>query len=714
MRRWEVLYSTWKNFTNGKNFGTVLLVQPKTPTTSENSAAITGTIRTTGKGMGFVTVAGQPAIKGQEVVIEPDFIGTALNGDEVEIIVTGKHFKVERGRPRQKTTAIQGGFQQMAGQVVRVISRAKTDFVGELVEHDGKWWVRPDDRRAYADFLIPESALGQAKKADAKKLKVVVRLVSWQKNEQHPTGEIIQVIGQKGVHETEIQSIILDRGIDVRFPEPVMAEAEQTEKTEKPLRAEEITRRRDFRQTLTVTIDPIDAKDFDDAISFKKLPADSSGTSGNRYEIGVHIADVSYYVRPGTALDYEAAKRSFSVYLVDRTIPMLPEVLSNDLCSLNPNEDRFAFSAVFVMDDSGTVHERWFGRTVINSAKRFSYESAQETLNGGGDEKLFNELTTLNAIAKKMQAENYRRGAIDFAQDEVKFKLDENGKPIAIVKKERLDTHKLVEEYMLLANREVAEFIFKKHGGAVGKAGGEMSGNRGASIYRIHDVPDGERLTELGMFLQALGYHLPVKQGKITAREINILLKSVEGVPEESLIKTATIRSMAKAAYSTQNIGHFGLGFSYYTHFTSPIRRYTDLVVHRVLADILENKPPHNEQLEKIADHASDREILAAEAERASIKFKQVEYMSERIGKEFSGTISGVTDWGIYIEEVETRCEGMVPLRELSGNDFFIFNPKTYTVEGERTRKKYRLGDSVRFKVVKADLDSKTLDYRIV
>gem|GEM_PF-487972 len=697
-------------------------------TSHESTGSAVGIIRTNAKGFGFVTITGTGAApktgkkkRDEEVVINPEFVNTAFNGDEVAIIITGKYFDVKKGKSARRTSVEQGDFVQMAGQVTQVMRRARTQFVGTLVKHDNKTWVKPDDRRMYAEFLIPNAPQPTEIKTAAEK--VVVKLVQWRPNEQFPTGEVVQVIGNKGEHEVEIQSILLDRGIDQAFPENVLAEAKKIEQSEHPLQPAEIAKRRDVRKTLTFTIDPVDAKDFDDAISFKKI---TDGPHAGRYEIGVHIADVSYYVRPGTALNEEALKRSFSVYLVDRTIPMLPEVLSNDLCSLNPHEDRFAFSCICVIDDAGHVHDRWFGRTVINSDHRFSYESAQAVLDknlkftsdananrvGPGGHEYVAELTKLNQIAKKMQAENYKKGAIDFAQDEVKFKLDAKGKPIAIIKKPHLDTHKLVEEYMLLANREVAEFIFKKQNKHV-HVGGEMSGNRDASIYRIHDLPERERLTELAMFLQALGYNLPVKQGKITARDINVLLESVRGVPEESLIKTATIRSMAKAAYSTQNIGHFGLGFSFYTHFTSPIRRYTDLVVHRVLADILSGSPEGQKNLEKISSHASEREIVAAEAERASIKYKQVEYMSERIGKQFTGTISGVTDWGIYIEDAETRCEGMVPLREL-GNDYFIFNPKTYTVEGEKTRKKYRLGDTVRFAVVRADLDSKTLDYKIV
>jgi len=667
----------------------------------EEKKVLTGTIRTTAKGLGIVTVDSLD----EQVIIEPEFVNHALHGDEVEIIITGKRFKVERGRPAsrlggpgQKTqseqgkpVSHQGGHAEPAGQVVKILRRAKKQFVGELTEDKGRMWLKPDDRKVYVHFLVSGEKSGVGKK-------VLVKMTQWEKNEQFPTGEIIQVLGEKGNHETEIQSIILDRNIDTHFPPEVEHEAEEIEEREKPLRADEIALRRDFRNTLTVTIDPFDAKDFDDALSLKKL-------ENGLYEIGIHIADVSHYVREGTALDHEAQKRSFSVYLVDRTIPMLPEILSNDLCSLNPNQDRFAFSAVFTMDLEGAIKDRWFGKTVINSNKRFSYEEAQDSLDKKG--LYFEELSLLNSIAKKLKHDNYLEGAIEFEQDEVKFKLDENGKPLSVQKKERLDTHKLIEEFMLLANREVAEFIFKFQKGK----------SNAASIYRIHDVPHSERIEELSLFLKALGYHLPVKQGKTTSQDINTLLKGIEGKPEASLIRTATIRSMAKAIYSPKNIGHFGLAFEYYTHFTSPIRRYPDLVVHRVLENILTNNKQKVKDefrlMRTISEHATEKEIAAAEAERASIKYKQVEYMSERIGQEFDGIISGVTEWGIYVEEVNTKCEGMVPLREMN-NDYYVFNRKTYSVKGEKTKKEFRLGDNVRFKVMKADLDGKTLDYKLV
>src|SRR3989344_3750278 len=467
------------------------------------------------------------------------------------------------------------------------------------------------------------------------------------------------------------------------------------------LLGKKIKKRRDMLGTTTFTIDPFDAKDFDDAISFKDL-------GDNKYEIGIHIADVSHFVTPGTELDREAEKRGLSVYLVDRTIPMLPEILSNDFCSLNPDEDKLTFSAIFTMTGDGKVLDEWFGRTVIHSNKRFAYEEAQEVIDGKLSGPYQTELRKLREIDQKLEKAKYHGGGINFETEEVKFVLDFKGKPIRVYKKSRLETHKLVEEFMLLANRSVAKFVF-------------MSQNKGflkgkQSVYRIHAKPDPDRIQDLATFLKALGFDLRNKEGLVTSKDINTLLKEVEGTPNEELIKTAAIRSMAKAAYSTKNIGHFGLAFSYYTHFTSPIRRYPDLLVHRFLErELSGGKIEQNEfeKFERICLSSSELEKKASDAERASIKYKQVEYMQEHIGEEFAGTITGVVEWGIYIEEKETKCEGMIKIRDL-GDDYFTLDEKNYTVVGQKTGKKFRLGDTVKFKVVGADLDKRALDYSLV
>ena len=578
-------------------------------------------------------------------------------------------------------------------EVKKIIDKKKKEYVGVIENKGFGLCLVTDDKRLYSDIYIPQKNTGKAKQGD----KALVRITEWSQDEKTPIGEIIEIIGRHGEHDSEMRAILLERGIASDFPATVVNEAKEIHKTERGISPTELKRRKDFRNTLTFTIDPFDAKDFDDAISFKDL--------GNEfYEVGVHIADVSHYVRPGNALDHEARERGFSVYLVDRTIPMLPEVLSNDLCSLNPHEDKYAFSSVFKLDKKGHVHERWFGQTIINSNRRFTYEEAQESIVKGGDYE--NELRILNNIAKELRAEKERAGAIDFEQDEVKFVLDEVGKPIKVVRKKRFDAHKLVEEYMLLANREVALYMSKA-----------ASTAHAGFLYRIHDKPDEERIAELSILVRALGHELPISPKGIKVKDLQMLMKKVEGRSEEALVKTAAVRSMAKAVYSVQNVGHFGLAFEYYTHFTSPIRRYADLIVHRMLASELAKSPIAKGVWtihKKIAEETSEKEIRAAEAERASIKYKQIEYMKEQIGKEFMGTISGVTEWGIYIEDDETKSEGMSRLRDLPGNDFYAIDAKNYAVIGQKTKKKFSLGDKVKFKVMGADMERRTLDVAIV
>ncbi len=638
---------------------------------------IKGIISVSSKGIGFLEVPGSV----DDLEIQSEHLNTALHKDEVEaVIIPG----MVRGR-RQ-------------GKVLAVTKRAKESFVGTLVKEGGVLALAADDKRCYPFIKIVPPVPKDAETG----MKALVRLLPWTDPEVQPEGQIERVIGRKGEHNAEMASIVLERGIDTDYPIAVEKEAEHIEKTEKPIPSAEIAKRRDFRNTLTTTIDPVDAKDFDDAISFKKLP-------DGWCEVGVHIADVSHYVREGTALDAEARKRGFSVYLVDRTIPMLPEVLSNDICSLNPNEDKLVFSAVFEINDKAEIRSRWFGKGVICSAKRFSYEEAQLSLDNPAGLH-HEELTTLNRMAKIMREAKWKKGAIDFEQDEVRFELDPiSGKPLRIYKKERLDTHKLVEEYMLLANREVATFMWKAF---------EKKSQKSPFIYRIHDTPDTDRIAELALFVKALGYHLPLTpKGSVTAQDLQALFKQIAGKAEEGMIKTAAVRSMAKAVYTTKNIGHFGLAFEYYTHFTSPIRRYADLLVHRVLFKHLSGEPIGEDEwvrYEKMAMENTDREIAAAEAERASKKYKQIEYMLDHVGEEFDGVISGVTEWGIYLEENDTKAEGMVKLRDLPGNDFYMLDPKTYSVVGESTKRRFTLGDKVRFKIMSADMERKTLDLKLV
>jgi len=655
----------------------------------DTKETLTGPLSISGKGTGYFNIpltegALKPATAEDAIEIQKEFLNKAFPGDTVEV----------RRRPELLWGKVQG-------EVLKVVSRARMEFVGVVEKHGDMFYLIPDDRRMYTDIVLEKGKLGFVEPG----IKVVVKVTSWSEKQPAPVGEIVRVIGKKGEHNTEMQAIVYEKGFQIEFPEGVDEEAEhiKAEEAKPEVIAEQVKVRRDMRDVLTFTIDPADAKDFDDALSIKTIGPDL-------YEIGVHIADVSHFVRPGTLLDAEGRRRALSVYLVDRTIPMLPEILSNDLCSLNPHEDKYTFSAVFHITRSGEIKDKWFGKTIIHSDHRFSYEEAQEVLDKGAGPH-HDDLSVMREIAKIFEKKKFENGAINFETDEVKFVLDEAGKPIKVYRKERKDTHRMIEEYMLLANREVAEYIYKSN---------EKPNRKGAqSVYRIHDAPNKERIEDLATFLKALGFELKVKDGEVTAKDINTLLRQVEGNPNEELIKTATIRSMAKAIYSTKNIGHFGLGFTYYAHFTSPIRRYPDLVVHRLLERELQvGKIAQDEfaYYEKVSMECSDREKQAADAERGSIKYKQVEYMQEHVGEEFTGTITGVTDWGLYIEEKETKCEGMMKAKDLGNmyNDMFDFNPKTYSITGQKTKKKITLGDTVQFKVIAADLEKRLLDYAIV
>lgn len=549
-------------------------------------------------------------------------------------------------------------------------------------------------------------------------------------------GTLVSVIGKKGLNNTEMEAIVMERGFDTTFTPLVVQGAEKSAVEYSQITDTELAKRRDLRQTFTCTIDPFDAKDFDDALSIRPATKDEQNTfPGAVYEIGVHIADVSHFVREGTALDDEAKKRAFSVYLVDRTIPMLPSILSNGACSLNPHEDRFAFSAIFIVDTHGTILNRWFGKTVIHSDKRFTYENAQEILTSHLDidckseeiaklpwtdiqtpesmrkDSFARELLEMNRIAKIYLKAKKEHGAIDFETTEIKFKLDEQGVPIEVYKKERVDTHRLVEEYMLLANREVAKYIQEKN---------RVGAQERPGVYRVHDKPDPDRIRELALYVKALGFDFPIDEknaNKITPKQVQKLLLDVAGTPQETMIKISTLRSMAKAIYATHDLGHFGLAYDHYTHFTSPIRRYPDLMVHRILQMVLDGKVVASQnaaQFEKICADSTTREIEAADAERSSIKYKQVEYMLPKVGQEFDVTISGISDFGMFVQEPEAMAEGLIRLKDLQPVDFYTVDAKNFKIVGEKTKKEFHIGDTLHVKLEGADLENKTLNFVIL
>ncbi|MCU0678017.1 MAG: ribonuclease R [Candidatus Pacebacteria bacterium] len=637
-----------------------------------------GVIMVRGKGTGFIKIPDET----EDVVIERDALGFALDGDIVEIKLKPK---------------VAG--KRLEGAVTRVITPAWRELIGTVkektVEGKSQYFLAPDNHRIHIRPVLGEAT------ANDLGMKVAIEITSWMSAQTEPVAKIIEVLGRAGDHETEMQAIIRSGGFTKTFPEAVQKEAHDLyeRRAEIFAAAEKDPKRRDMRTAVTMTIDPHDAKDFDDALSLTTLP------NGN-YEIGIHIADVSHYVTKGSLLDQEARDRGTSVYLVDRVIPMLPEVLSNDLCSLRPHEDRLAFSAVFEMTSDARVVGEWYGQTLINSNRRFSYEEAQTVLETRSGDNL-DELTVMMDLGRILRKRRYANGAIAFEQPEVKFELDERGKPIRAFKKVRTETMLMIEDFMLLANERVAEHIY---------ALAEKRKRDHAFIYRIHDVPNPDKIEELSLFLRVLGYEFETNKGIVKATDINKLLKEVTGTPEENLIKTATIRSMAKAIYSTKNIGHFGLAFKYYTHFTSPIRRYPDLLAHRLLRLHLDNHPIAAGEVasfEATSIQSSKRELEAVSAERDSIKFKQVEFMMNSVGKEFDAVITGTADWGIYVQEQEALCEGMVRLASIK-SDFFEHQASKYQIRGTRTGKVYRLGDTVRVKLARADAEERQLDFELV
>ena len=633
---------------------------------------VEGTVDMTSSGALYVIVEGMD----KDIYVNASRTSHAVHGDRVRVAITRKG---RTGNPE--------------GEVVEIVERSKKNYVGvvEMSEGDAFAFVRVDSRKMATDIFVPARALHGAKGGE----KVLVKITGWPDTMRSPEGEIVDVFGEPGDNNAEMHAILAEFDLPYGYPEEVEKEAEEIPET---ITDEEIAARRDMRGVATFTIDPADAKDFDDALSIRRLE------NGN-YEVGVHIADVTHYVHPGDLIDTEGQNRATSVYLVDRTIPMLPERLSNGLCSLRPHEEKLCFSAVFELDEQAQVLGEWFGRTVIYSDRRFTYQEAQEVIETGrGD--FADEILKLNGLAQTLRKERFRNGSISFEREEAKFDLDENGKPLRVYFKEMKESNQLIEEFMLLANRRVAEFVGRKRKGA-------QNAER-TFVYRVHDKPNSDKMAQFRSFVLRFGYQMKAEGNKAVAKEINRLMKKIHGKKEENIISTLAIRSMAKATYTTDNIGHYGLAFDYYTHFTSPIRRYPDMMVHRLLAHYLAGgKSEDKEYYERLCEHCSAMEVRAADAERASIKYKMVEFMLDKLNEEFDGHISGITEWGIYVELEDTKIEGMVALRDMT-DDFYLFDEENYSVKGREHGRTFTLGDEVRIRVVRADLQRKQLDFDLV
>jgi len=647
-----------------------------------NKNYYTGVLDLTTKGYGYVMVEEFA----DDVFIANKDLNAAFDGDTVEIYVYNR-----RRRKRSE------------GEITKILKRKRTEFVGTLQQKKDFGFVVIDDKSMYTDFFISGNKLNGAENGD----KVVVEFEEWPKKADSPLGKITRVLGTPGEHNTEIHSILAQYGLPHDFPEEV---EEYANKIDTSINEEEINKRRDMRDVLTFTIDPKDAKDFDDALSFERLE------NGN-YEIGIHIADVSHYLQPGTILDEEAYERATSVYLVDRVVPMLPEILSNNACSLRPKEEKFTFSAVFEIDDSANVKNQWFGRTVTYSDERFAYEEAQHILETGTGTipedvsirkhaysvrgAVVEAVVTLNRLAKKMRARRMKDGALSFDKVEVKFNLNEENNPVGVFFKTAKEANKLIEEFMLLANRKVAEYIGKQS-------------SKKTFVYRCHDEPDDQKLASLQTIVGRFGHKLNLKDRSTTTSSLNKLLEDVQGRKEQNMVDTLAIRTMSKAYYGTENIGHYGLAFDYYTHFTSPIRRYPDVMVHRLLQHYLDGaKSASEEEYEAKCHHSSEMENLATNAERDSIKYMQVKFMQDHENEEFLGVISGVTEWGIFVEIVENKCEGMIRLRDMN-DDHYEYNADEFAVVGKRTGQTYTLGDEVYVKVKNADLVKRHLDFTLL
>jgi len=633
---------------------------------SSQLRSVKGRLDISRSGMGFVIVDDFD----QDIMVKPQNLGRAFHGDTVTV-----EFEKPNGKVRR-----------LEGRITEVNQRKQTEFMGRIDINKHVAFFIVSGEKPYPDFFIPNESLKGAGDGDA----AIVRLVRWEKDDRKPIGEVVTVIDARNEADLAMKEILVDARFPLSFPDEVLKQAEALSAT---ITREELSKRRDCRDILTFTIDPVDAKDFDDALSIRNL-------DNGYYEIGVHIADVSHFVRPGTMLDQVAYERATSVYLPDRVNPMLPEKISNELCSLRPNEDKYCFSAIFQITNRAEIKHKWIGRTVIHSNHRFTYEEVQQIIETR-DGLHHKPLLLLNELAKQFRKERFKHGAINFSSQEVRFKLDDNGKPIGIMIKESKDAHKLIEEFMLLANRTVAEYISKI----------KVNKEPIPFPYRIHDNPDEEKLKPFAAFARKFGYTFDIHNEKQIAESFNKLLTDVQGKPEQHVLEQLGIRTMAKALYTIENVGHYGLGFEHYCHFTSPIRRYPDVLVHRILQDCLDKKIQVDKKLEQKCTHCSERERAAMEAERAANKYKQVEYMQQFMGEDFEGIISGVASFGFWVETVDHKCEGLVSIRDLSDYDDFMHDEADYALVGIRTRKRFRMGDRLTIKVAGANLSKRQLDY---